>query len=84
MNPVPLPPAAEKNCIKAGGAVLYEETSPTESYSPGLKCSIMLGPQSCSGIPETAVQIKMHFEKAQVRQNVQIIRGNSESTRLRG
>lgn len=80
MNPVPLPHAAEKNCIKAGGVVWCEETSPIESYSPGLKCSVMLDPQSCSGIPETAAQIKMNLEKAQVRQNVQIIRDNSEST----
>lgn len=80
MNPVPLPCAAKKICVKAGGAVWWEETSPIESYSRGLKCSVMLDTQSYSGIPKTAAQIKMHFEKAQVRQNVQIIRDNSEST----
>lgn len=80
MNPVPLPCAAEKICVKAGGAVWREETSPTDSYSRGLKRSVTLDAQSYSGIPKTAAQIKMHFEKARVRQNVQIIRDNSEST----
>jgi len=44
----------------------------------------MLDPKSCSGILKTAVQIKKHFEKAQVRQNAQIVRDNSDSTGLRG
>lgn len=31
-----------------------------------------------------AVQIKKHFEKAQVRQNAQTVKGNSDSTGLGG
>lgn len=69
MNPLLSPHATENNCIKVGG--------------PGLKCSVMLDPKSCPGKCKTAVQIKKHFEKARVRQNAQIIKGNSDSTGLR-
>lgn len=54
MNLVLSPHAAEKNCIKARGAIWCDKTNPTELYSPDLKCLVILDPQSCPGIQKTA------------------------------
>ena len=54
MNLVLSPHAAEKKCIKAREAIWCDKTNPTELYSPGLKCLVILDPQSRSEIQKTA------------------------------